>query len=62
MHWFWHAKTSRAKTKVKVDFHLDGVGFEVLQGSQISGEFELGTYYYVMQLANPLIQLEICDS
>ena len=57
-------ETKQRKSKVKVYFYLDCVRLEISEGSQIlltMGVLDLGTYFYTMQLPNPLIQLEICD-
>ena len=50
---------------IKVHFYLNCVRLEISEGSQIlltMGVLELGTYFYVIQLPNPLIQLEIFDT
>ena len=50
---------------MKVHFYLDCVKLKISEGLQMlltKGVLELGTYFYVMQLPNPLFQLEICDS
>ena len=53
------------KAKVKVHFYLDCVRLKISERPQIlltMAALDFGTYFYAMQLPNPLIQLEICDS